>query len=234
MATAMVAGLTAFVCPASATAQTVEPSSSANAPSPATPEYVLQAGDQIEIKVANLPDLDNTVVIRPDGKISLLLLDDVDAAGRTPRQLDDVLTAGYAAHYREPKLTVVVRGFANLKVYVGGEVNQPSMVPLNGRLTAVGALFMAGGFRNTAKTDSVILIRNSGTGSPVAQRLNVKEILTKGKPDVVLQPFDVLYIPKTTIAKIDQFVDQYVKSVLPLNLNGGFTYIFGNTVRVLP
>jgi protein involved in polysaccharide export with SLBB domain len=164
----------------------------------------------------------------------VLLLDDVEAAGRTPRQLDDFLTAGYARHYRDPKLTVVVRSFANRKVYVGGEVGQPSVIPLVGQLTAVSAIFQAGGFRTTAKTDSVILIRNGGDGTPILRKLNLRNVLTKGEPDVALQPFDVLYAPRSTIAKVDQFVDQYIKSVLPLNLSGGFTYIFGNNVRVVP
>jgi protein involved in polysaccharide export with SLBB domain len=212
-------------------AQEVAPPAASPAP---IPEYVLQPGDQIEIRVQNIQELENTVTIRPDGRISLLLLDAVQASGLTPSQLDESLTALYATHYKDPKLTVIVRGFANLKVYVGGEVKQPSMVPLQGQLTAVAAIFAAGGFLNTARTDSVILIRNSGNGGAVLRKLDLKAVLTKGQPDLMLQPFDILYAPKSTIAKIDQFVDQYIKQVLPLTLTGGFTYLFGQSVVVAP
>jgi protein involved in polysaccharide export with SLBB domain len=186
--------------------------------------YVLQRGDILEIKVFNIAELDTTVTIRPDGKISVLLLDDIEAAGRTTTQLDELLTARYAPFYLDPRVTINVKGFANYKIYVGGEVVQPGLFPLVGDLTAVRALIQAGGPKITAKTSHVILLRESN-GVPVAMVLNLKDVIDRGKPDVRLSPFDVLYVPKSAIAKVNTFVDQYIKQMLPLSLTAGFSYL---------
>jgi protein involved in polysaccharide export with SLBB domain len=200
----------------------------------ATRLYVLEPGDEISIKVFNMPQLDETVRIRPDGRISAVLVDEVDAAGVTPPELDARLTQRYAEYVRDPQVTVIVRSFANLKVYVGGEVTTPGPLPLVGRLTALAAVLQAGGFKGTAKTDSVILIRNAGDGRPQLERLNLKAVYTKGGPDVALKPFDVVYVPMSGIAKVDKFVDQYMRQLLPIALTGGFTYILGNNALLIP
>jgi polysaccharide biosynthesis/export protein len=205
----------------------------ASEPAPSKP-YVLQAGDEITIKVFNNDDLLDTVMIRPDGMISVLLLDDVEAAGLTASALDAKLTTGYAKFFRDPQVTVIVRNFANLRVYVGGEVGQPGPVPLRGEVTALQAIIQVGGFRPTARLDSVILLRNDGTDRPVVSKLNFKELLDKKQPDVALQPFDVLYVPLSRIAKADKFVDQYMRQLLPISLTGGFTYILDGALAVVP
>lgn len=195
--------------------------------------YTLQSGDEIEIKVFEIPELADRVRIRPDGKISALLLDDIQAAGLAPSELDDVLTKGYAAYYQNPRVTVIVRTFANQRVYVGGEVNQPGMLELAGDLSLLGAVLEAGGFRPTAKRSSVILLRK-GEGGPQVRRVNLDDMLAKGSPDVELQPFDVIFVPKTFIAKANQFVQQYIRDLLPVATSANFTYILGQTVSVVP
>jgi polysaccharide export outer membrane protein len=198
-------------------------------PSPAAPAkpapYVLQAGDEIEIKAYEAPDLNAVARIRPDGQVSLLLLDDVTAAGLTPAALDAILTTAYAKYYRNPQITVAVRSFANLNVYIGGEVGQPGLQSLTGQMTALQAVVRAGGFRDSAKIDSVILLRKGADGAAIANRLNLKVALDKGAPDVSLQPFDVVYVPKTFIAKADQFVREYIRDLLPISTNANFTYV---------
>lgn len=190
--------------------------------------YILQRGDILEIKVFNVTELDTTVTIRPDGKISVLLLDDIEAAGRTTTQLDELLTARYAPFYLDPRVTINVKAFANHKIYVGGEVVQPGLFPLVGDLTAVRALIQAGGPRSTAKTSHVILLRDSGDGRPVTMILNLKDVINNRQPDVPLSPFDVLYVPKSAIAKVNTFVDQYIKQLLPFTLSAGFSYLLNN------
>jgi protein involved in polysaccharide export with SLBB domain len=211
-------------------------------PPPVTPEaqaeatrlYVLEPGDEISIRVFNMPQLDETVRIRPDGRISAVLVDEIEAAGITPSELDVRLTLRYAEYIRDPQVTVIVRSFANLKVYVGGEVAAPGPISLIGRLTALGAVLQAGGFKGTAKTDSVILIRNEGDGRPRLEKLNLKAVYSKGEPDIVLKPFDVVYVPMSGIAKVDKFMDQYVRQLIPIALTGGFTYILGNNALLIP
>ncbi len=203
------------------------------ASSPEDGSYVLQSGDEIEIKVFEIPELADRVRIRPDGKISVMLLDDVVAAGLTPSELDQVLTTGYTTYYFNPRVTVIVRVFSSERVYVGGEVNQPGMLQLAGGLSALGAVLEAGGFRPTAKRSSVILLRK-GDGGPQIQRLNLDDVLEEGAPDIVLQPFDVVYVPRTFIAKANLFVQQYIRDLLPVATNANFTYILGQGVAVIP
>jgi protein involved in polysaccharide export with SLBB domain len=206
----------------------------ASAPAPVPkPPYVLQRGDEITVKVFNNNDLLDTVIVRPDGKITVLLLDDVQAAGLTAEALDAALTAGYSKFFREPQVSVIVRSFSNLRVYVGGEVGQPGPVSLRGDVTALEAILQVGGFRPTARMDSVILLRNDGNDRPVAQKLNFKELLAKGGADMALQPFDVLYVPLSRIGKVDRFIDQYVRQLLPISLTAGFQYVIGDQAFVV-
>lgn len=192
--------------------------------------YVFQRGDEISIKVFEHPELDDTVRIRPDGKISALLLDDVVAAGLTTQELHRELTARYREFYKEPKVSVIVRSFAEQKVYVGGEVGHPGTIPLAGDLTALGAVLQAGGFKDTAKTDNVILLRNNGHQAAKAEKLNLRDVVAGTKGDILLQPFDVVYVPRSKIARVDKFIDQYFRQLTPIPLTGGFTYILGSRV----
>ena len=194
--------------------------------------YVLQRGDEISVRVFRLPELDDTVRIRPDGKISVPLLDNLDAAGATTKELADTLTKRYAELFKEPQVSVIVRSFANLKVYVGGEVGQPGAVPLVGDLTLVGAVFQAGGFRTTARLDSVVLVRNDGQDRPIIQKLNVKDIIGKGTPDIALRPFDIVYVPESRIRKVNRFVDEYIRQLIPITATAGFTYLMGDTAII--
>jgi protein involved in polysaccharide export with SLBB domain len=215
-------------------------SSSATAGTPAAPgesgppaEYLLQAGDELEIRVYNLPELTQKVKLRPDGRISLMLLDELVAAGSTVASLTETIRKEYSTQFRNPRVTVVVTSFVNQNVYVGGEVNQPRLIALNGRLSAAAAVFYAGGLKATAKTKEIIILSNSGKNSPQLTRLNLQEVLTKGTPDVELRPFDVVFVPKSRIAKLDQFVEQYIKLLQPIALNLGFSYLIGQSFQVV-
>lgn len=196
--------------------------------------YVLRVGDELTIKVFNEPDLQETVQVRPDGKISVQLLDDAPAAGLTTQQLDEKLTAGYSEYYTDPQVTVILKSFSTFKVYVGGEVAQPGTLPIVGNLTASMAVIQAGGFKPTARTEHVMLLRNVGLENPLVEQLNLREILEKGKPDVALKPFDVIYVPMSKISRINKFVDQYIRQLIPISVNSGFTYILGNKSSLLP
>src|SRR5262245_13365375 len=196
-------------------------------------DYILERGDEIAIRIFNHPELEDTVQIRPDGKISLLLVDDLTAAGLTSRQLSETLTERYARLYRDVQLSVIVRKFANNKVYVGGEVGQPGLLPITGRFTALTAILQAGGFKGTARTDSVVLLREQG-GKPQAVKLDLKGVIEARAQDVVLQPFDVVYVPLSRIAKVDKFVDQYMRQLIPITATAGFTYLLGGSSVIVP
>ena len=194
------------------------------------PDYVVQAGDELSIKVFGRPELDDTVTVRPDGRLSAPLVDDLSAAGLTVSGLDDALTARLARFFKEPQVTVIVRRIANLKVFVGGEVGQPGVLAISGELTALGAISQAGGFRSSARTDSVMLLRQSAGDKPITRRLDLKA-LDKGDAATTLQPHDVLFVPMSRIAKVDMFVDQYARQLLPISLTAGFSYVIGDAFR---
>ena len=208
-------------------------SAGAQTPDPKSP-YVLQVGDEIQVRAFQIPELEDTLRVRPDGKISLLLIDDVQAAGLTTAELDEVLTTKYSEFYRSPRLTIVVRTFANLKIYVGGEVGQPALLPLNGELTALAAILQAGGFRDSASRSSVILLRKGPDNKPITMRLNLLDVIEEGNVDASLQPFDVVYVPKKFISKANLFVQQYIRDLLPIATTANFSYIFGTSTVVIP
>jgi protein involved in polysaccharide export with SLBB domain len=201
-------------------------------PAPGGTPYVLQRGDQLSVKVFGQPELNDTVTIRPDGRISLMLVDDVQAADLTTAALDELLTTRYARYFRDPEVTVIVRTFSNRLVYVGGEVGQPKAIELTGELTALSAILQAGGFLKSARTNSVVLLRNDGQNRALIRTLDMKALLEKGEGDVALQPFDVVFVPKSRIATVDQFVDQYMRQLIPISVTAGFTYLLGGTAVI--
>ena len=181
-------------------------------------DYRLQVGDQLDVQFYKTPELNARVRIRPDGKISLQLVDEVEAAGRTPAELDAQLTAAYAGELRAPKITVSVIEHGARRVYVGGEVEQPTMLLLEGELTAFQAIQQAGGFANTAAADAVILIRRNPQGVAVGIEVDLHQV-GKGKHperDVALQPQDIIYVPRSRIANVNLFVEQYIRNNLPV------------------
>ena len=108
---------------------------------------------------------------------------------------------------------------------MGGEVKQPGLVPLRSRLSSLKAVLAAGGFRDTAQLTHVVVLRDAG-GHPAIFELDVKKILAGEESDLLLRPYDVVYVPKSKIARANLFVEQYIKRVIPLNLQGAAQYNF--------
>lgn len=197
-------------------------------------EYILQVSDAIDIKFFYNPELNESVTIRPDGKISLQLIDEVVAAGLTASELDRILTNKYSKRLRNAEVAVIVKGFAGQKVYVGGEVNSATLIPISGRLTALQAILQAGGYKPTAELKSVVILRNQGTQDPLFMILNLKQDLTTytSNNDILLKPYDIVFVPKTEIAKMGQFVDQHFRELIPVTLNFGLMYNLNPEVEV--
>jgi protein involved in polysaccharide export with SLBB domain len=161
------------------------------------------------------------------------LVDDIKAAGLTPSQLDRVLTEKYSSTLRNAEVAVIVRSFAAYRVYVGGEVNSPGNLELSANMTALQAILQAGGFKKTAELGNIVVMRNQGTQEPLFVTLDLKgdvEALNHG--DMLLKPYDILFIPKSGIAKLNQFVDEYITDLIPISLNFGFVYNLNNEVEI--
>jgi polysaccharide export outer membrane protein len=196
---------------------------------PSASVVVLGPGDVIDVKFRFLPELDYQQSIRPDGKISLQMVDEVMAAGLTPEGLDNHLTQLYSTKLKSPEITVVVVSLANQNIYVGGEVENPGVLPLTGRLSALQAVVNSGGFKETAEPGSALIIRKGQDNQPVPIPVDLQKILygSDSSMDILLQPADVVYVPKSSIAKVNKFVRQYIQDLV-LFRGFGFTYDLNN------
>ncbi len=198
-------------------------------PLPATQaKLILQPGDQIELKFPYWQELNDTQTIRPDGYINLQLIDAVKAQGLTPEELDEKLTKLYESKIKNPVISVVVRSLVDQRIYVGGEVNKPGLLTLQGDVNVLQAVFNAGGFNEYANPGDVIVIRKAKDGKPVPYIVDLSKSLSGQNPggDFSLQPDDVVYVPKTTIANLDKFVNQYIAELFMFKGIGfGFTYV---------
>ena len=182
------------------------------------PEYRFGYGDIIEVKFFYNPTFDETSTIRPDGRITLPRMGDVLVVGMTPAQLDELITEKYSEIIREPDITVILREIGEQVVYVLGEVNQPGGYPLNPYGTTIlGAVSLAEGFKNTAKLSSVILIKKDVLGNPVASRLNLTRAVSgeKREDDPFLRGNEIIYVPATFIAQLNEFMDQFFTKMMP-------------------
>ncbi len=183
-----------------------------------TQEYLIQPGDQLDIKFFYNPELNEQITVRPDGRIALQLAGEIKTAGLTPAQLTTFLTKTYSAELNNPKITVIVRTFNSQRVYVDGEVNRPGLIVLLAPTTALQSIAQAGGLKDTARSDEVILIRRGTDNRVMSTMLNLDKAIdgTDATQDVPLVPYDVVYVPKSHIANVDVWVDQYIRRLIPI------------------
>lgn len=182
--------------------------------------YRIQLGDGLDVKFYRAPELDSELIVRPDGMISLPLLDDVQAAGHTPQTLSDELERRYGSELYNPSVTVAVTEFAGQRVYVGGQVESPGEYELPPGMTLMQAISKAGGFRDDARKAQTILIRREGDGPPRGTSIDLAMVESGLHPgvDVELAPYDIVHVPRSSIGNTNLFVEQYITRNLP----GGF------------
>ena len=178
--------------PASATA---EPSAAVKAATD-DPAYVIGAEDQLNISVWNEPNITRTVPVRPDGKISLPLINDVQAAELTPMQLALSITEKLKKFIAEPQVTVIVTGINSRRFYIVGEMNRAGAFPLLPNMTVLQALSSAGGFTQFAKQKSIYVLRILD-GKSIKFPFNYKEVIKGSHPEqnIVLKPGDTIVVP---------------------------------------
>jgi polysaccharide biosynthesis/export protein len=161
---------------------------------PAIPEYRLGPEDVIEVFVWKQPELTTTVVIRPDGRISLPLTNELEASGKTAIQLQKDITEKLREYITQPVVNVIVRQVNSLKISVLGEVRKPDVYKIKNQVTVLDAIAMAGGFTDLARTNRVIVIRNAQYGSQRI-KINVKQVVADdGQAPFYLQPQDTVYV----------------------------------------
>ncbi|HUO36183.1 MAG TPA: polysaccharide biosynthesis/export family protein [Candidatus Acidoferrum sp.] len=160
------------------------------------PNYVIGPQDMLDINVWKEPGVSRTVPVRPDGKISLPLLDDVQAAGLTPMQLSDSLTEKLKKFIAQPEVTVIVTQINSERVYVIGSVARPGAYPLTPGMTILQALSSAGGFTQFANEKKIFLLRTVG-GKQAKYFFNYKDVINGKHPDqnLKIDAGDTIVVP---------------------------------------
>jgi polysaccharide export outer membrane protein len=180
-------------------ARPVQPATGAPAlPAGVTPPagYVIGPEDQLAVVYWREKDMSADVVVRPDGMISLPLLNDISASGLTPDQLRLVITQGATKFIEEPTVSVVVKAINSRKVYITGQVGKPGPYPLGGPTTVLQLVATAGGVAEYADKSKVMVIRTEN-GKQVTFRFNYEDVM-KGKnlsQNIELKPGDTVVVP---------------------------------------
>jgi len=174
------------------------------------PRYKIRSSDVIDLAFRFTPEFNQEVTVQPDGYIQARgLPNDVYVQGLTVSELATTLQKAYASILNEPEISVTLKDFDKPYFVAGGLVGKPGKYDLRGTTTATQAVAMAGGFADGAKNSQVVLFRRANTDDWVEVKvLNLKQVL-KGKnlnEDTVLQPGDMLYVPKSTWSKIEKFL----------------------------
>lgn len=218
-------------------------------------EYLIQPNDILEIKFTYRAELNEKQRVRPDGKLLLPLVSTVVAEGKTPEQLTEELRVLYSKHLRIPDLVVVlreaalsvyrrggrevrtgleridpvviVRSFAMPQVFVGGEVMRPGVLSHRRALTLMQAIIEAGGHKPSGELRSVLVLRKSNDAQPLVIRRNLRaDLETPLTNDIVLEPYDVVVIPKTAAATLAEILEQNVFNILPFIKNSAFSFLY--------
>jgi polysaccharide export outer membrane protein len=188
---------------ATAYAQQASPSitgAAATIPSPAPipiTDYVIGPEDMLQITVWKNESLSRAIAVRPDGKISLPLLHDVQAAGLTPMQLQEKLANALGEFMPNPEVSVSVTDVRSYRVSVLGEVQKPGVLQLKSDTTVLEAIALAGGFRDFASPGKIMIIRKNGDGQTHKIRFNYNRVVkdNQGEGNVTLKSGDVVVVP---------------------------------------
>ena len=184
-------------------------------------QYRLGFGDKLEVKFFNNREYNESVAVRPDGRISLQRVGDIRVVGMSVSQLDSIVTKTYSEILVSPDVTIIVREFGGQDCYVLGEVKNPGMFPLNKGLSAIRAIAAAGGPKQSAKMNSVLLIRASENDNILAERLDLEmsDLSAAMQNDRILRPYDVIFVPPTFISDMGGYLNQIYDIVLrPLDI----------------
>lgn len=161
-----------------------------------TPDYLLSAGDKLEIAVWKEPDLTKELIVRPDGKVSFPLAGELTAAGRTVSQIQAEITNKLKPYIPEPVVTATVTDIEGNRVYVIGQVTKPGSFVMNPRLNVVQALSLAGGMTPFAALNDIIVLRGNGANQHALQ-FHYGDV-AKGKnlaQNMLLESGDVVIVP---------------------------------------
>ena len=170
--------------------------------------YRLQPGDVLEVQFRYSPEFNQTVTVQPDGYLSLAVGGHLKVGGRTLQQLRNLILAKARLRLESPELTLVLKEFQKPYIVVAGEVNQPGKIELRERLTAIQAVLLAGGMKETAKSSQILIFRKLNGDTAEVKVLNLKVLKRTSdlENDLALQAGDMIMVPRNRISKIERYI----------------------------
>ena len=170
--------------------------------------YRLQPGDVLEIQYRYSPEFNQTVTVQPDGYLTLEVGGDLKVAGMTVDQLRQAILKKASTRLQNPIATVILKEFQKPYFVVAGEVAQPGKIEMRERVTAIQAIMLAGGMKESAKSSQVVVFRKINSDIAEVKLLNLKTIRRTSdlENDLTLQPGDMVFVPRDKISKIERFM----------------------------
>ena len=187
---------------------------SSGAPNRVLPtEYHVNVGDKLEVLVLEQEDLSGTILVRPDGMISTPGAGEMYAAGQTIAEVSESIAENLKRLIRYPDVSVMLSDFAEHSIYVFGEVFVPGAHEYDPNMTALHALGVAGGVKPSGKLSGALVLRRTGPSDLEVYRIDLEEAIDGHviARDIFLQPYDVVFIPRSVIGEINVFVDQFIR-----------------------
>jgi polysaccharide export outer membrane protein len=169
------------------------PPGTADAPA----NYVIGPDDVLSVLFWRDKDLSSDVVVRPDGKISLPLLNEIQAGGLTPEQLRNAISAEARRFVEDPSVTIVIKQINSRKLFITGQVEKPGAYPLTGSTTVLQLISMAGGLKEFADNKRIMIMRTDADGRQIGCPFNYREVVSgkKLKQNITLKPGDTVVVP---------------------------------------
>jgi len=177
-------------------------------------QYILAPSDLIEIKVRGHQDLATKAQIRPDGRITMHLIDDVMVAGLTPVQVDDLITEQLKQYLKNVDVSVSVLGFFSKKVHFVGPTGNAIQLPYSGDMTVLDLISRIGGLPQISAPEKTIIVRGD-VNKPEIIKINLKDIIYHGdfKDNILLRENDIVLLPANFYSKVGLVVDNLVRGV---------------------
>jgi polysaccharide export outer membrane protein len=173
------------------------------------PEYVLHRGDVLDIRYRYTPEFNQVVTVRPDDRVTLIDLDTIETNGMTVSQFRDRVALLSSKLLVNPAVTVLLKEFEKLHVYVEGEVTTPGRVDLHNDMSVLDAIALAGGFKTTSSKSKVLLMHRVGSGDQiVTTSLDLDKLIHDKRLEeaVKVQPGDVIYVTQNGLSKIERLI----------------------------
>lgn len=196
----------------------------------AIPTYRIGPNDKLNVRFRMTPELNETVLVGPDGNIALRAAGRVQVLGMSAAEAETVITEASRRVLTRPEISVTFEDAAASQVFVGGMVRRGGAFPLTGRRGVMEAVLLAGGFENEARMNEVVLIRRDPQNRPMLRTVNLQGFTASASAmeDVPLFAGDIIFVPRSRVAEVALWVDQTINRTIP------FSRAFSYSINRIP